>query len=125
MQAKIAFISYPVLNLDRAVKFYQKALGKKPLFHREDWAEFELGGQRLALQKTPYPAETSLTRDDPTGTGAIVYFLAQPIEGFVFRLKELDTAMLGNIEIHSYGKLARFKDPDGNILGLYEPPKKQ
>jgi catechol 2,3-dioxygenase-like lactoylglutathione lyase family enzyme len=118
MQAKIAFISYPVANLDRAVEFYQKVLGKEPLFHREDWAEFDLNGQRLALQKASRPAETSLA-----DTGAIVYFLARPIEGFVFRLKELDTSMLGNIEIHSYGKLARFKDPDGNILGLYEPSK--
>jgi catechol 2,3-dioxygenase-like lactoylglutathione lyase family enzyme len=112
VHTKIAFISYPVSNLDRAVEFYQKVLGKKPLFRHEDWAEFELGGQRLALQKT----------NGPIGTGAIVYFLAQPIEGFVLRLNELDTAMIGNIEIHSYGKLARFKDPDGNILGLYEPP---
>lgn len=112
MQAKIAFISYPVANLDRAVEFYQKVLGKEPLFHREDWAEFELGGQRLALQKTT----------SPPGVGAIVYFLARPIEGFVFRLKEMDAPLDGNIEIHSYGKLARFQDPDGNILGLYEPP---
>jgi predicted enzyme related to lactoylglutathione lyase len=112
MQTKIAFISYPVSNLDRAVEFYQKILGEKPLFHQEDWAEFELGGQRLALQKT----------NTPTGTGAIVYFLAHPIESFVLRLNELDTAMIGNIEIHSYGKLARFKDLDGNIFGLYEPP---
>ena len=114
MQAKIAFISYPVTNLDKSVKFYQKVLGKEPLFHREDWAEFELGGQRLALQKTSVPSS-------PSPAGATVYFLARPIEGFVLRLKELDTALVGNIEIHSYGKLARFQDPDGNILGLYEP----
>ena len=116
MLAKIAFISYPVSNLDKAVKFYQKVLGKEPLFHREDWAEFELGGQKLALQKISLPSPPS-----PAGTGPTVYFLARPIEGFVFRLKELDTALIGNIEIHSYGKLARFQDPDGNILGLYEP----
>ena len=114
MQAKIAFISYPVTNLDKSVKFYQKVLGKEPLFQREDWAEFELGGQKLALQKTSVPSS-------PSPAGATVYFLARPIEDFVLRLKELDTALVGNIEIHSYGKLARFKDPDGNILGLYEP----
>ena len=113
MQTTIAFISYPVVSLDRAVEFYQKVLGKEPLFQREDWAEFELGGQRLALQKS-----------SSTGrVGATVYFLARPIEGFVLRLKELDTMLDGNIEIHSYGKLARFRDPDGNILGLYEPPE--
>ncbi len=113
MQTKITFISYPVSDLDRAVKFYQKVLGKEPLFHREDWAEFDLDGQRLALQKS----------DHRIGVGATVYFLARPIEGFVFRLKELDATLDGNIEIHSYGKLARFQDPDGNILGLYEPPE--
>ncbi len=117
MQAKIAFISYPVTDLDRAVKFYQKVLGNKPLFHREDWAEFELGGQRLALQKI------SALPTSPAGSRPTVYFLAQPIEGFVFRLQEMDTALIGNIEIHSYGKLAHFQDPDGNILGLYEPPE--
>ena len=114
MSAKIAFISYPVSNLDKAVEFYQKVLGKEPLFHREDWAEFELGGQKLALQKS----------SSPGGIGATVYFIARPIEGFVFRLKEMDAMLEGNIEIHSYGKLARFRDPDGNILGLYEPPDK-
>ena len=113
MQTKIAFISYPVSNLDKAVEFYQKVLRKEPLFHREDWAEFDFGGQRLALQKS----------SSPIGIGATVYFLAQPIEGFVFRLKELDAALDGNIEIHSYGKLARFRDLDGNVLGLYEPPE--
>jgi predicted enzyme related to lactoylglutathione lyase len=112
MHTTIAFISYPVKNLDRAVEFYQKVLGKEPLFHREDWAEFELGGQRLALNKS----------SSTNGIGATVYFLAQPIEGFILRMKELDAVLDGNIEIHSYGKLARFQDPDGNILGLYEPP---
>jgi catechol 2,3-dioxygenase-like lactoylglutathione lyase family enzyme len=115
MQTKIAFTSYPVSDLDRAVKFYQKVLGMKPLFHREDWAEFDLGGQKLALQKVSSPI--SLV------SSAVVYFLAQPIEGFVFRLKEMDISLLGSIEVHSYGKLARFKDPDGNILGLYDPLK--
>ncbi len=114
MHEKIAFVSYPVSNLDRAVEFYQKVLRKEPLFHRYDWAEFELDGQRLALQKTSTPIS-------PDQTGATVYFVARPIEGFVFRLKEMEATMIGNIEIHSYGKLARFKDPDGNILGLYEP----
>jgi catechol 2,3-dioxygenase-like lactoylglutathione lyase family enzyme len=114
MQVKIAFVSYPVSNLDKAVEFYQKVLGKEPLFHREDWAEFDLDGQRLALQKSS---------SSKTVFGATVYFLVRPIEVFIFRLKELNATIDGNIEIHSYGKLARFRDPDGNILGLYEPPE--
>ncbi len=118
MQAKFAFISYPVSNLNRAVEFYQKVLGKEPLFITEDWAEFKLDNQRLALQKQSLSEPRLLTQ-----IGATVYLLARPIEGFVLRLKELDTPLVGNIEIHSYGKLAYFLDPDGNRLGLYEPPE--
>jgi predicted enzyme related to lactoylglutathione lyase len=109
----IAFVSYPVANLDRAVEFYQKVLGIEPLFHREDWAEFKLEGQRFALKK-----ETLLQKRD----GATVYFMAKPIQKFIDRLEGFGAKILGSVETHSYGKLARFKDPEGNIFGLYEPP---
>jgi predicted enzyme related to lactoylglutathione lyase len=110
----IAFVSYPVANLDRAVEFYQKVLGIEPLFHREDWAEFKLEGQRFALKK-----ETPLQKRD----GATVYFMAKPIQKFIDRLEGFGAKILGAVETHSYGKLARFKDPEGNIFGLYEPPQ--
>ena len=110
----IAFVSYPVANLDRAVEFYQKVLGIEPLFHREDWAEFKLEGQRFALKK-----ENILQKQH---TGAIVYFMAKPLQKFIDRLQEFGTEILGSVETHSYGKLAQFKDPEGNIFGLYEPP---
>ena len=112
----IAFITYPAFDLDRAVEFYQKVLGIKPLFHRNDWAEFKLEGQRFALQKVK-----SLKTEH---TGAILYFRAQPIAENIERLKDMGAKSLGSMEIHSYGKLARFKDPEGNIFGLYEPPVK-
>ena len=112
----IAFITYPVFDLDRAVKFYQKVLGIKPLFHRKDWAEFKLEGQRFALQKVK-----SLSTEH---TGAILYFMAQPIAENIERLKDMGAKSLGSMEIHSYGKLAQFKDPEGNIFGLYEPSVK-
>lgn len=111
----IAFVSYPVTNLERAVEFYQKVLGIEPLFHQKDWAEFKLEGQRFALKREALPRKAE-------DTGATVYFMAKPIQKFIDRLEELDTQILGSLESHSYGKLARFKDPEGNIFGLYEPP---
>ena len=110
----IAFVSYPVANLDRAVEFYQKVLGIEPLFHREDWAEFKLEGQRFALKK-----ENILQKEH---VGAIVYFMAKPLQEFIDRIEGFGAKILGSVEMHSYGKLARFKDPEGNIFGLYEPP---
>ena len=111
----IAFVSYPVSNLDRAVEFYQKVLGIEPLFHREDWAEFKLEGQRFALKK-----EGVLHKEKDTA--ATIYFMANPMQAFIDRLEGFGAQILEPIETHSYGKLARFKDPEGNIFGLYEPP---
>ena len=110
----IAFITYPVFDLNRAVEFYQKVLGIKPLFHRKDWAEFKVEGQRFALQKV------KLSKREHTG--AILYFMAQPIDDNIERLKDIGAKPLGSMENHSYGKLVRFKDTEGNIFGLYEPP---
>ena len=53
----------------------------------------------------------------------MVYFMAKPLQKFIDRLEEFDTEILGSVETHSYGKLAQFKDPEGNIFGLYEPPQ--
>jgi predicted enzyme related to lactoylglutathione lyase len=111
----IAFVSYPVADLDRAVEFYQKVLEIKPLFHREDWAEFKLKGQRFALKKE--------TLRQTEYTGAIVYFMAKPIQKLIDRLEGFGVKVIGTVETHSYGKLARFKDSEGNFFGLYEPPE--
>ncbi len=110
----IAFVSYPVVDLNKAVEFYQKVLGIEPLFHREDWAEFKIEGQRFALKK-----ETLLQKEH---SGSIVYFMAKPIQNYIDRIAGFGVPILEPVEIYSYGKLARFKDPEGNIFGLYEPP---
>ena len=110
----IAFITYPAFDLDRAVEFYQKVLGIKPLFHRKDWAEFKIEGQRFALQK--------VKSSKMEHTGAILYFMAQPIVDNIERLQDIGAKSLGSIEIHSYGKLARFQDPAGNILDCMNLP---
>jgi len=113
----IAFISYPVIDLDKAVGFYQKVLEIEPLFHREDWAEFKLEGQRFALQKVKPPKLAY--------AGAILYFIAPSLEENIERLKGIGAKLLDAPESYSYGKLARFEDPEGNVFGLYEPPPKK
>ena len=112
----IAFISYPVRDLKKAVEFYQKVLEIKPLFLREDWAEFELDGQRFALQK--------VNELKPQQAGATLYFKAEPLEKHIARLESVGAKLIGAPEFYSYGTLVRFHDSDGNIFGLYEPPVK-
>lgn len=117
MLKKIAFSSYPVLKMDRAVEFYQNVLGFQLLFQREDWAEFNIDGQRLALQKVQAIAPPNLAG------GAIISFQTNSIETDIKALKFQNVTFIGEIQDYPYGKLAYLKDPDGNILGLYEPPQ--
>ena len=112
----IAFISYPVCDLKKAVEFYQKVLEIEPLFLREDWAEFELDGQRFALQKVNELKSKQV--------GATLYFKAQPLEKHIARLERIGAKLMDTPGFYSYGKLVRFHDPYGNIFGLYEPPAK-
>lgn len=116
MTQKIAYISYPVTNMARAVEFYQNVLALKPLFIRDDWSEFDLGGQRLALHKVDAHPETS------AGEAPFLSLLAQPIEQVIETLKQKGVKAFDPIEEHPFGKFSGFKDPDGNHLGLYQPP---
>lgn len=110
----------PVVDLERATKFYQEKLGLKPVpVGEQDSAMFECGeGTRLFLyQRAP-------TKADNTAAA----FLVPDIEGTVRELKnegikfeEYDLPGLKTINsIATLGstKAAWFKDTEGNILNV-------
>ncbi len=116
MIQRIAYIWYPVTDMNRAVEFYHEPLGLTLLFKGEDWSELEIDGQRLALRKV----STFPEHNDPAVPG--VSFLAQPIEQVIATLSQKGVHFVEELKVYPYGKLATFRDPDGNLLGLYEPP---
>ncbi len=118
---KIAFVHYETENLDRALEFYKDVLGLTLRVQNEEWIEFDVGGQRLALRKVD-----TLTRQPETlhPTGARVWLEARPIEQAIAHLQKNKVKFINSLEIFPYGKTATFADPDGNSIGLYEPPEK-
>jgi len=116
MIQKIAYFWVPVTDMGRAVEFYHQLLGLKLLFKREDWSEFDIDGQRLALRKV----DTLPADEDSSVPG--ISFLAQPIEQAIATLTQKGVHFTEGLKVYPYGKLAGFRDPDGNVLGLYEPP---
>lgn len=122
MFEKIAFIHYPTQNLERAIKFYSDVLGFKLLVQNEEWVEFEVGPQRLALRLIdPWTVNT-----EPQNTsGAMIWLEARPIEKFIAILEDNNIIFINKLETFPYGKTATFKDPDGNPIGLYESPEKK
>lgn len=115
MLKKIAYSYYSVLDMDKAVEFYQNVLGLELLFKRDDWSEFKIDDQRIALHKTDGRISNG---------GAVISFHAEPIEAIIETLKNKGVRFVDELHVYPYGKLASFQDPDGNILGLYQPPVK-
>jgi len=112
---KIAFIHYGTRDLEQAVEFYQNTLGLKLMFKVDEWAEFDVDGQRLALRQVEQ-------WDPQAQAGAMVHLEARPIELVVEVLKNKGVHFAHGIREFPYGKLATFLDPDGNRIGLYQPP---
>ena len=116
MFQKIAYTCYPVRDMDRAVGFYRDVLGLRPLFTGEEWSEFEIDGQRLALHKIHVPfAAVEI---------AAVSLEAVPMEKVIEKLKARGVRFAEDMQVFPYGKLASFKDSEGNLIGLYEPLSK-
>ena len=118
---KIAFVHYETENLDRALEFYKDVLGLTLRVQNEKWIEFDVGGQRLALRKV----DTMIRQPEaPHPMGAMVWLEARPIEQAIAHLQKNNVKFINSLDISPYGKTATFADPDGNSIGLYEPPEK-
>ena len=115
---KIAFTHYCATDMERSVNFYQNILGLTLLFKRDDWSEFSIGGQRLAIRK-----EKSVVKSPHAG--AVVSLETEAIEKLVALLKGKGVRFVEEVQTFPYGKLASFLDPDENLIGLYEPPRKK
>lgn len=115
---KIAFTHYSITQMDRSVDFYQNILGLKLLFKMDEWTEFSVGGQRLAIHKVD-----SVAQPKDAG-GAIVSLEVKQITNTIAYLKERGVRFVQEMQEFPFGKMAVFFDPDNNMVGLYEPPKR-
>jgi predicted enzyme related to lactoylglutathione lyase len=113
----VAAVWLPVTDMGRAVAFYGETLGLPVTEHDGDWSEVDANGLRIGLNGS----ESESPRGDG---GALVAF--QPdgeIEREVERLKSEGVEFPGEVSEHPWGRIASFKDPDGNDLQLYAPPR--
>jgi predicted enzyme related to lactoylglutathione lyase len=117
MIKSISAVWLPVEDMSRALKFYGETLGLEVAEHDGDWSEVTVDGQRIGLNAKP--------SESPSGDGgALIAFRPDgELEDEVQRLKDAGVEFSGDISEHPWGRIAPFKDPDGNDLQLYAPPK--
>ena len=113
----VAVVWMPVQDIERAKGFYRDTLGLQIANEDEDWAEVDANGLTLALNGR-----------EPSGAkgegGPVVTFQPQgSLEETVSSLKEQGVKISAEISEHDWGRVATFKDSEGNDIQLYEAPK--
>ena len=107
----VANVWVPVQDIERALDFYQNTLDFSVIKHDGPWAEVDANG---------------LNSREPQGSqagGPVITFQPEAgLEATVKNLKGKGVEVPAEISEHDWGRVATFKDSEGNNLQLYEPP---
>lgn len=106
----VANVWVPVADIERAVDFYENILGLEVVKRDGPWAEVDANGVTIGLNGR-----------EPEGTqaegGPVITFQAEGgLDAAVDNLKGKGVEFPAEISEHDWGRLATFKDPDGNGL---------
>ena len=112
----VAVVWIPVEDIERAKGFYRNTLGLTIQNEDGPWAEVDANGLTIGLNGR-----------EPGGTaaegGPVVTFQPEgSLEEAVSSLEERGVEFLAEISEHEWGRVATFRDSEGNDLQLYEPP---
>jgi|ERR671916_614554 predicted enzyme related to lactoylglutathione lyase len=113
----VAVVWMPVRDIDRAKGFYRDTLGLDLIKEDGDWAEVDANGLTIGLNGR-----------EPEGAhgdgGPVVTFQPQAgLDQTVSDLQEKGVEVPAGVSEHPWGRVATFKDSEGNDIQLYEPPK--
>jgi predicted enzyme related to lactoylglutathione lyase len=121
MLKKVAFTMYPVQNMERARRFYEKTLGLKPgsVSAGGAWVEYDLpGGGCFAITTL---AEGVKPSSDAGGTCA---FEVENLDTLVKQLKAAGVQFKIDLFSTPVCQMAVILDSEGNALTLHQITKK-
>ena len=106
---------YWTKDMDESVGFYRDVLGLNLRTRMgEDWAEFDVAGTTIALHGTR-------EGHAPPQEGATIVFEVDDLEGSMNALRAKDVSFEGEVnDVPGYGRFVSFRDPDGNLLQIFE-----
>jgi lactoylglutathione lyase len=115
---RISLTIIHVSDLRRAVHFYRDLLGLKLTAETSQWAEFQIGDCRLALQGGADPTLTIPHK----AAGYISFSLEvdDVVEAYEV-LKAAGVEFIRPPAEHEFGMLAVLRDPDARDIMLFEP----
>lgn len=117
MANSVATVWVPVDDMTRAVSFYADTLKLEVKDQGEDWSEIDAGNLTIGLNAREGTSAHA-------AGGAVITFTPEgSIDDEFDRLTGAGVKFTGGISDHAWGRIAAFKDSEGNDLQLYGPPQ--
>jgi predicted enzyme related to lactoylglutathione lyase len=115
MASGVASVWVPVDDMARAREFYRDTLGLSEQKTGDDWSEFDANGLMIGLNAREGTGHSH--------GGAVITFQPESsIDDEVSALQAKGVEFTGGISDHPWGRIAPFKDSEGNDLQFYAPP---
>jgi predicted enzyme related to lactoylglutathione lyase len=119
MASGVASVWVPVEDMARAVGFYRDTLGLDLKKSGDDWSEVDANGVMIGLNAREKAAAGG---SDGAGGAVITFQPDSDLDAEVARLTGAGVDFTGGISDHPWGRIAPFKDTEGNDLQFYAPP---
>jgi predicted enzyme related to lactoylglutathione lyase len=112
---KICYIEMPATDVARSAEFYEKVFG---------WRIRKRGDGATAFDDaTGQVSGAFVLGRPPSGTpGLLVCIMVDRVEQTMEKIKRAGGEIVQNVGADAGETTARFRDPGGNVLGLYQEP---
>lgn len=115
---KICYIELPAMDIWQSAGFYEKVFGWKPRQRSNGSLAFDDGAGEVS--------GTWVVGRPPAATpGLLVYLMVDSVEATIAAVLAHGGEIVQPIGADAPEITARFRDPAGNILGLYQEPVAQ
>jgi uncharacterized protein len=112
---KICYIEIPATDIERSADFYTKVFG---------WTTRKRGDGRLAFDDTTGQVSGTwvIARPPSTTPGLLIYIMVDDLNATIDAINANGGEVVQPVGADAPEITARFRDPGGNVLGLYQQP---
>jgi uncharacterized protein len=114
---KICYVEIPAVDVRRSAEFYEKVFGWRVRQRGDGSIAFDDGvGQVSGTWVLGRPPETS--------PGLLIYIMVDSVAATIDAIRAHGGELVQAIGLDAPEITARFRDPAGNVLGLYQEPSR-
>ena len=113
---KICYIEIPASDIERSASFYQKVFGWRLRKRGDGATAFDDGVGQVS-------GTWILGRPPASTPGLLMYIMVDSVEATIKSVEEHGGVIVQAIGADAPEITARFRDPAGNVVGLYQQPK--